>query len=157
MLNFLIDFPTTNLEQRDSLIYGIGSSKLSPFPERNTLEKLKLEIGAAFPGMFNLDLTVKFNRTDSLQDLPESEDEKLIFIGLLQNITSASPFIKFQITNWLHQKFLEFVLQPKQIGLDNWKIISKPGKTMLNSKIVSFFIAVFEAVQDYQTLLEVLL
>ncbi|KAI8898831.1 hypothetical protein BC833DRAFT_648410 [Globomyces pollinis-pini] len=159
LIDFILQFPNVNemndvMLKRHTLLYGLITVDVDE-PKR-ALDHVKSFIGSKLPKMFSsvneINRAIMEPLVDSLViDTPGLYDETKSLVS------SLSSYIKFQLTAWIQNIIGSFVVQTQSIGLDNWKIMSKPGSSLLNFRQFSFLVSIFEFADDYQKLLEVCL
>ncbi|KAI8049844.1 hypothetical protein BDF22DRAFT_156837 [Syncephalis plumigaleata] len=73
-------------------------------------------------------------------------------------LKDSSRYCQVYITRqWLMPLVKQFVVKEVQIGLDNWRVITSPGSSLLNARQLATIINIMEIVQDTRTLIELVL
>ncbi|RKP23579.1 hypothetical protein SYNPS1DRAFT_30664 [Syncephalis pseudoplumigaleata] len=98
--------------------------------------------------------------TEPLVDDAAIDDE--LQLGLdedtLSLLQGASRYCQVYITrHWLVPLVKQFVVKEVQIGLDNWRVITSPGSSLLNARQLATIITIMEWVQDSRTLVDLVL
>ncbi|KAI9596310.1 hypothetical protein BDF19DRAFT_438722 [Syncephalis fuscata] len=76
-------------------------------------------------------------------------------LGLLKE---SSRYCQTRITrHWLMPLVKQYVVKEVQIGIDNWRVITSPGSSLLNARQLATIIMIMELVNDSQTLIELVL
>ncbi|ORX89986.1 hypothetical protein K493DRAFT_63300 [Basidiobolus meristosporus CBS 931.73] len=78
--------------------------------------------------------------------------------GLVELLKSSTRFVQIYITQqWLLEMVRAYVVKDVEIGLDNWRVITSPGTSLLNPRQFSTIARIIGIVQDYYGIIELAL
>lgn len=159
MLQFLTEFPIRSIENDSLFSVRISLLQCVNMDTRNNedaslLKLMKGKIALQLPNMFLTNSEINTALVEPSRGKCEIEISKSYTI--LEEIQTLSPFLQSQIAGWLTNCIFKFVVQPKQIGINNWRVISNPLSSLLNVRQYSFITAILEKIKDFYAVLEVI-
>ncbi|KAK9712553.1 hypothetical protein K7432_007072 [Basidiobolus ranarum] len=78
--------------------------------------------------------------------------------GLVELLKSSNRFAQIHISQqWLLEMVKQYVVKDVEIGLDNWRVITSPGTSLLNPRQFSTIARIIGIVQDYYGIVELAL
>ncbi|RKP09035.1 hypothetical protein THASP1DRAFT_29164 [Thamnocephalis sphaerospora] len=95
--------------------------------------------------------------TDPLVDDPVADYELQLEMDedTVRLLQASNRYCQIRVTaNWLMGLVKQFVVKEVQIGMDNWRVITSPGSSLLNARQMATLIRVMELARDYNTLIE---
>ncbi|CAO3669776.1 unnamed protein product [Rhizopus microsporus] len=85
-------------------------------------------------------------------NLAFSQELRQKFVDVME---STTRFIVLEFTsNWLLNEVKRFVVKSIQIGEDNWRVMTTPGSSLLNSRQLVTIIYIMECAKDYLSIIE---
>ncbi|KAG0022181.1 RNA polymerase II mediator complex subunit [Podila clonocystis] len=146
-LKYLQSFPLHNpqpyqLNQRRVVLFGVnGEDEYN----KESFEAITNQIRSKLPYMFSPE--------DTVQDAQELG--MTLPVQLIELILSASRFCQLRVTSqWLLSAVKSYVVKHIQIGEDNWRVMTSPGSSLLNSRQLATVVCVMEVANDFHSLYE---
>ncbi|KAF8928477.1 RNA polymerase II mediator complex subunit [Dissophora ornata] len=156
-LKYLQSFPlhkeaqAHHLNQRRVVLFGVNGEDEY---DRACFEAITAQIKARLPHMFSPEAA---NMTVSIKDSPQ-EDQDLsmpLSVQLTELILSAGRFCQLRVTSqWLLVAVKSYVVKHIQIGEDNWRVMTSPGSSLLNTRQLATVVNVMEVASDFHSLYE---
>ncbi|KAI8979595.1 hypothetical protein BDF20DRAFT_870542 [Mycotypha africana] len=155
--------PPYVINQRRVALYGTKNDIIDT-AETKTLNDLKRLTILAITGQEPNDVGYLFGSdakemthptpTDTAQSYYLSfNDDVMQQIEL--NLSCASRYMILQfISDWLLANVKKFVVKNVQIGEDNWRVMTSPGSSLLNTRQFVTIVRILEYAQDYSSIID---
>ncbi|KAL1916568.1 uncharacterized protein VTP21DRAFT_5759 [Calcarisporiella thermophila] len=155
-MRYLQSFPLYHaklyhINQRRIMLYGIEGEDGQ---QEGNFEMLKKIISEKLPHMFGESASEMTQpaKNDPLEDFQSTLHLESHAAELLK---SANRYCQLRITReWLLEAANQFVVKQIRIGEDNWRVMTTPGSSLLNSQQFSTLIHIMEVAKDYCSLFE---